>query len=247
MEEKEAIKDAFTELAPRYEKVVDNELHKFWGWSYYAFIDNLIYHTPTINGDRILDVATGTGLIPRKLIADKRNANITGIDITLAMLKNAQKITAKEKTDKKIGFTAGDAMLMPFRSNNFDLVMSGLATHHMNVPKLLSEILRVLKEGGRFSLADVGGASIWGSPIFSFFIKILAYIYFFITENKDRAWAEATAVANIYTKEGWQEVLTETGFTDIRITKLESKNIWVPDPLLIQANKPYQIPGEEIK
>ncbi len=245
MKEKEAIKDAFTELAPRYERVVDNELHKFWGWSYYAFIENLVANTPTTNGEQILDVATGTGLIPRKLIADGRTANITGIDITLAMLKNGQDIITKEKISQQITFTTGDAMLMPFRPNNFDLVMSGLATHHMDVPKLLSEILRVLKPGGRFSLADVGGARIWRSSIFSFFIKILAYVYFFITENKDRAWAEATAVSNIYTKDGWAEVLTKAGFTDIRIKQLESKSFWVPDPLLIQAKKPIHFPGEE--
>ncbi len=245
MKEKEAIKDAFTELAPRYERVVDNELHKFWGWSYYAFIENLVVNTPTTTGEQILDVATGTGLIPRKLIAAGRNANITGIDITLAMLKNGQEIIAKEKIGQQISFTTGDAMLMPFRSNNFDLVMSGLATHHMNVPKLLSEILRVLKPGGRFSLADVGGARIWRSSIFSFLIKILAYVYFFVTENKDRAWAEATAVANIYTKEGWVEVLTQAGFIDVHITQLDSKSFWVPDPLLIQAKKHIQFPGEE--
>ncbi len=239
MEEKDAIHEAFTELAPRYEKVVDNELHKFWGWSYYDFIENLVIHTPTSSGDRILDVATGTGLIPRRLIENGRNCNITGVDITLAMLKHGQKILKSKQMEKIISFTTGDAMGMPFKSNNFDVVMSGLATHHMNVPMMLSEIVRVLKPGGRFSLADVGGTRLWKNPIIAFLIKILAYIYFFITENKERAWAEATAVVNIRTKEGWQEVLHASGFTNISITELPSKSFWVPDPLLIQASKPY--------
>lgn len=239
MEEKDAIHEAFTELAPRYEKVVDNELHKFWGWSYYDFIENLVKNTPTTSGEKILDVATGTGLIPRRLIENDRDCKITGVDITLAMLKNGQKILKSKHMELMISYTTGDAMSLPFKSNYFDVVMSGLATHHMNVPTMLGEIVRVLKPGGRFSLADVGGTRLWKNPFIAFFIKILAYVYFFITENKDRAWAEATAVVNIHTKEGWHEILSNSGFTNISITELSSKSFWVPDPLLIQASKPF--------
>ncbi len=42
MTDKDVIIDAFTELAPNYEKVVDAELRRFWGWSYESFVDRLI-------------------------------------------------------------------------------------------------------------------------------------------------------------------------------------------------------------
>ena len=71
MEEKETIVEAFTELAPRYEYIVDKELQKFWGWSYQSFIDNLIASTPTSSGDRILDIATGTNINPPKIDCTK--------------------------------------------------------------------------------------------------------------------------------------------------------------------------------
>ncbi|PKN86915.1 MAG: hypothetical protein CVU46_06225 [Chloroflexi bacterium HGW-Chloroflexi-8] len=245
MEEKTTIKEAFTELAPRYEKVVDKELQKFWGWSYENFIESLILNTKTIPGEHILDIATGTCLIPRRLIENKRQVMITGIDITHAMLKHGKDKIIKSGMDSNIYLATGDAMLMPFKRNSFELAMCGLATHHMNVSKLLGEVYRVLKPDGRFSLADVGGSSLWRKPIASFFIKILAYIYFLITENKDRAWAEATAVANVQTTDSWFEKLTKVGFTNIEIEKLPSKSFWVPDPLLIQATKPKYFPGEE--
>ena len=245
MEEKTTIKEAFTELAPRYEKVVDKELQKFWGWSYENFIESLILNTKTIPGEHILDIATGTCLIPRRLIENKRQVKITGIDITHAMLKHGKEKIIKSGMDSNIYLATGDAMLMPFKRNSFELAMCGLATHHMNVSKLLGEVYRVLKPDGRFSLADVGGSSLWRKPIASFFIKILAYIYFLITENKDRAWAEATAVANVQTTDSWFEKLTKVGFTNIEIEKLPSKSFWVPDPLLIQATKPKYFPGEE--
>jgi ubiquinone/menaquinone biosynthesis C-methylase UbiE len=245
MDEKEAINEAFTELAPRYEKVVDNELQKFWGWSYQRFIENLVNHTTVCNGDRILDVATGTCLIPRQLFEKNQDVSIIGIDITLAMLKNGKDKFARSALKQQISLTTGDAMRMPLRDNSFDIVMCGLATHHMDVILLLSEMCRVLKPEGRLSMADVGGARLWRNPIIGFFIKILAYSYFLITENKDRAWAEAMAVSNVQTSESWRTTLAKCGFSNIEIQKLPSKSFWVPDPLLIQAIKLTNFPGEE--
>lgn len=245
MEEKTAIKEAFTELAPRYEKTVDNELQNFWGLSYYDFIDTLINKTKTNPGEKILDVATGTCLIPRRLVENQRNVNISGIDITFDMLKNGKEKIKKIGANSFISLTTGDAMLMPFRSNIFDVVMCGLATHHMDVPKLLHEIFRILKPDGRFSLGDVGGSKLWKFPLIQFFIKILAFFYFLFTENVDRAWAEAKAVTNVQTAESWEEILSESGYSNIKIQKLQSKKFWVPAPLIIQAQKPNHFPGEE--
>lgn len=78
-----------------------------------------------------------------------------------------------------------------------------------------------------------------------FIIKILAFFYFLFTENIDRAWAEAKAVSNVQTAKSWEELLSESGFTNIEIQKLQSKKFWVPDPLIIQAQKPNHFPGEE--
>jgi len=245
MEEKTSIKEAFTELAPRYEKTVDNELQKFWGWSYYGFIDTLVNETKINDGEKVLDVATGTCLIPRRIIEKNKNVNISGIDITFDMLKNGKEKINQISSNSGVALTTGDAMLMPFKSNIFDVVMCGLATHHMDVPKLLREIHRILKPDGSFSLGDVGGSKLWRFPPIQFIIKILAFLYFLFTENINRAWAEAKAVANVQTKESWEGILLESGFSNIKIQKLQSKKFWVPDPLIIQAIKTNQIPGEE--
>ena len=128
-------------------------------------------------------------------------------------------------------------MQMPYASSSFDLILCGLATHHMQVEQLTAEIYRILRENGRFSLADVGGSKWWRNSIINFFIKILAYIYFLITENKDRASAEASAVSNVFTADEWRQILSKAGFKQIKITLLKSRKFWVPDPLLIQAIK----------
>lgn len=237
MEEKEVVVEAFTELAPRYESVVNNELNKFWGWSYQGFINFLIENTPIADGELLLDIATGTGVIPRAVMQTNTDCKIVGIDITQAMLRHGKQKLGENLFGKKVFLTTGDAMRMPFAPSSFNLILCGLATHHMQVDLLTAEIFRILKENGRFSLADVGGSKLWRNPVVNFFIKILAYFYFLITENKDRAWAEASAVSNVFTAEDWHQILSNAGFKEIKITLLKSRKFWVPDPLLIQACK----------
>lgn len=92
---------------------------------------------------------------------------------------------------------------MPFSNESFNVVMCGLATHHMNVPRMLSEIRRVLKSGGRISLADAGGSSLWRLSVIKFIIRMAAFLYFLAVENISRAWAEAA---------GRKRAMTEKNF-----------------------------------
>lgn len=245
MEDKEVVVEAFTELAPRYESVVNNELNKFWGWSYDGFIKFLIDNTIIQDDELLLDIATGTGVIPRAVMQANPNCKIVGVDITQAMLRHGKRKLGNELFGKKVFLTTGDAMKMPFSSSSFDLILCGLATHHMQVNQLASEIYRILQDNGRFSLADVGGSKLWRNPVINFFIKILAFFYFLITENKDRAWAEASAVSNVFTADDWYQILKNAGFKDIKVTLLKSNKFWVPNPLLIQAKKVISTPRRE--
>ncbi len=238
MDEQETIIEAFTELAPRYEGTVDRELQKFWGWSYEGFINHLINQTPINEHDVILDVATGTAVIPLKLIQEKKNGGqIVGLDITEAMLRRGNNKIKGNNSAKSIRLTCGDAMKMPFNQHSFDMVLCGLAVHHMDVDLLLSEMERVLKTGGRISIADVGGSTLWRIPVIRGILKAVAFSYFLVTENASRAWAEATAIPHIRTSEEWHSILTNLGFSSINIYKLPSKYKWIPDPLFIHATK----------
>ena len=240
MDEQDVVIDAFTELAPRYEKVVDSELNRFWGWSYAGFVDRLIESTPIADGDLILDLATGTSVIPRRLVEKiKKEFRVVGLDITARMLKRGKEKIDQDKANLNIHLACGDAMVMPFDNMSFNVVMCGLATHHMNVPRMLSEINRVLKKGGRISLADAGGSSLWRLPVIKFIIRTVAFLYFLAVENISRAWAEAAAVSNIRTADEWKLILSEFGFIDIQIAVLPSKRFWIPSPLVIEAIKSY--------
>jgi ubiquinone/menaquinone biosynthesis C-methylase UbiE len=253
MDDRENIIETFTELAPRYEEVVNAELNRFWGWSYTGFVNRLIQATPIPDRGRMLDLATGTGVIPIKVAnngsgesasASSRSDNaagldrIHGLDITMSMLARARKKMVARHLQDKVDLVCASAMDIPYANGSFHLVTCALATHHMDVRLLLSESWRILREEGNLSIADVGGSNLWKRPVIKLFLRIAAFVYFLFTENIHRAWAEAGAVSNVRSKEEWTDLLIQAGFQNIRITKLTSKHRWIPEPLVIQAVKP---------
>ena len=239
MSDKENIIETFTELAPRYEEVVNIELNRFWGWSYAGFVDQLLQMTLIPEKGRVLDLATGTGVIPIKVAVEGVSKScIHGLDITMSMLARAKKKMVSGSIQDRVDLVCASAMDIPYADESFDLVTCALATHHMDVKLLLSETLRILHEKGMLSIADVGGSNLWKLPVIKFFLRIAAFVYFLFTENIKRAWAEAEAVSNVRSKEEWFDLLIEAGFREIKITKLKSKHRWIPEPLVIQAVKP---------
>jgi ubiquinone/menaquinone biosynthesis C-methylase UbiE len=236
MKEKQAIKETFEEFSTHYEESVDGELNRFWGWSYAMFLEELVKRTPIQKDQKILDIATGTAMIPRKISSQNiPGVHITGLDITEAMLAKGKIEVQKLDAKNSITLTCGDAMALPFPSQTFDVVLSGLASHHMSIPLMLSEKKRVLKPGGLLSIIDIGMSPFWKLPIISFLVKIIVFLVFMFQKNPARAWSEAAAVKNTRTPEGWKLELEKAGFIDIRITKLSSKYRWVPEPLTIQS------------
>lgn len=239
MVETDHIIDAFEELSPRYEQVVDSEIHKFWGWRYTNFVEKLLESLPTNTDGLILDVATGTGFIPRKL--SERHASsckIVGLDITFGMLINGKVKIKEMDAANKISLACGDAMSMPFKRDCFEVIICGLATHHMQISRLLSEMHRVLISGGKVIIADVSGSSYWRSPAIKWMIQIATFLYFLITTNLSRARAEASAIPNVYTKDEWLKLFTDLGYIETNISQLPAKRAWIPSPLLMRATKP---------
>ena len=98
-------------------------------------------------GERVLDLATGTGITA--IAARERGANVTGVDLTPELLAVAQK-KAQDAGFDDIDFREGDAEALPFADATFDVVLSTCG--HMfapDQPKVASELARVTRPGGR--------------------------------------------------------------------------------------------------
>ena len=98
-------------------------------------------------GERVLDLATGTGITA--IAARERGAAVTGVDITTELLAVARN-KASDAGFEDIDFREGDAEALPFADATFDVVVSTCG--HMfapDQPKVATELARVTRQGGR--------------------------------------------------------------------------------------------------
>ena len=101
-------------------------------------------------GERILDVATGTGWAARRIAA--RGAQVTGIDLGADLIEAARARSAAEQV--KIDFQVGDAESLPFENKAFDAVISTFGVMFVSKPEAAAvELSRICKPGGRIALA----------------------------------------------------------------------------------------------
>lgn len=138
--DKKDIISFFDEFAPTWDNI--NERND-------AVITKILDNCGIFVGTRVLDVACGTGVLFPDYIS--RKANVTGLDISAEMVK-----TAKDKFPQ-IEVICGDAENISF-AEKFDVIMIYNAFPHFpNPEKLIENLAKLLKKGGRISIAH--GAS----------------------------------------------------------------------------------------
>jgi len=229
------IGEAFTELASHYEETMDRELGSFLGSSYSDFVDGLIALAHVKDGDVVLDVATGTAYFPRRLAAKVRDkSRIVGLDITPAMLDYGRKKLEGLAGPARISLVCASGMAMPFGEGVFDTVVCGMGTHHMDVPRMLAEMRRVLKAEGRLIVVDVGASSFWRSFLGAALLRILLLCHG-VARKSARAQAEIEAFANIRTADEWRSLLADTGFRKIEVSETRARRFWYPHVLTMTA------------
>jgi demethylmenaquinone methyltransferase/2-methoxy-6-polyprenyl-1,4-benzoquinol methylase len=96
-------------------------------------------------GARVLDVATGTGLVARELA--RRGARVVGLDQSEAMLREAIRRTAR--VGLEVRFVLGRAERLPFPDGAFDAVTFTYLLRYVDDPEAtVAELARVLRPGG---------------------------------------------------------------------------------------------------
>jgi demethylmenaquinone methyltransferase / 2-methoxy-6-polyprenyl-1,4-benzoquinol methylase len=103
------------------------------------------------HGDLVLDLAAGTGTSTRAFTA--AGARCVACDFSEGMLRVGASRPAPAAG--RIGFTAGDALALPFAGQTFDVVTVSFGLRNVADPSVaLAELLRVTKPGGRLVICE---------------------------------------------------------------------------------------------
>jgi len=135
-------KDPYKKIARTYDRYVEPSI------AVIRHIGMKMY--PPREGIHVLDVGCGTGT--NLMLYHEAGCNVFGIDLSPTMVEVAQK-----KLGDRAEIRLGDASKMPYSDDSFDLVTGFLTLHEMPSqirPAVISEMVRVMKHGGRILLID---------------------------------------------------------------------------------------------
>ncbi|UQN14591.1 class I SAM-dependent methyltransferase [Gulosibacter sp. ACHW.36C] len=164
-------------------------------------------------GQRVLDVACGTGTVTR-ILADY-GATVTGLDFSHGMISEAIK---RHGEHPNITFQQGDATQLPFEDNTFDVTTVSFGIRNVQEPKrALAEMLRVTKPGGRILVCEFShptnglvnfGYDTYMNVLMPGIVKLVssdpeAYDYLF---NTIQAWPEQATFASWLREVGYEQV-----------------------------------------
>jgi SAM-dependent methyltransferase len=98
-------------------------------------------------GQDVLDLGTGTGVLPRNLY--RFGANFTGTDISEPQIEQARKLSAEKNMD--INYIVVSAEDVDFPDNSFDVITACQCFMYFNTDILVPKMVRMLRPGGRFA------------------------------------------------------------------------------------------------
>ena len=218
------IKEMFNRISSRY--IIMNKLMTFGRDSYWR--KELIRLVSLKDGDKLLDVATGTGDVIKAAMAGKvKFDRCTGVDFSIGMLEVAKSrfssspgrhIPNKLINVQEVEWIEGDALDLPFNNNDFDVVTSAyLMRNAGDVDAAFTEQYRVLKPGGRVACLDTTPpVKTIMSPFINFYlVKIIPLLGSLVAGSKSAYTYLPETTKAFKTAEELKEIMIKTGFKKV--------------------------------
>jgi demethylmenaquinone methyltransferase/2-methoxy-6-polyprenyl-1,4-benzoquinol methylase len=144
------VRDLFDDTAPWYD----------WSVAFLSFGSGGRYRREALaragltRGQRVLDIATGTGVVARAALPISGNANdITGLDPSIGML-----LAGRAKA--RFPLVQAGSEHLPFRDASFDMITVGFALRHFaDLDAVFRDCRRVLRPGGRILIMEITAPS----------------------------------------------------------------------------------------
>lgn len=145
------VQGVFTSVASKYDimnDVMSVGIHRIWK-------DAMMDWLAPRPGQKLLDVAGGTGDISFRFLKRAGHGHSTVCDITESMLIEGRKRAEAESMADSLDWVVGDAMKLPFADNTFDVYTISFGIRNVTRPQeALNEAYRVLRPGGRLMVLE---------------------------------------------------------------------------------------------
>ncbi len=178
--------------------------------------------------DTMLDLCCGTGDLAIRLaqLAD-HSTKVVGLDYSPTMLEKAKEKAEHKMLKSELNFMLGDVNDLPFPNEYFNCIGISFAFRNLtyknpNTTRYLSEIVRVLKNGGQFIIVE-------SSQPTNKFIRKIDHLYLrtfvrwtgtFLSKNKTAYNYLTESARNFYTAEELSGLLTRAGFKRVSVKRL---------------------------
>jgi len=174
------------------------------------------------DGDRVLDVCTGTGelafLLARKV---GPGGTVTGVDFCEEMINRAREKTGHRHPN--LSYILSDAKKLPFHDSTFDAVT--VAFGMRNIPDTilaLQEIKRVLKPGGRFVCLELTKPRVrWFQVLYEWYVfRIMPTIAEVVVKTAAPYLYLPRSINAFYPPDEFKRVIEGCGFSRVSIDSL---------------------------
>lgn len=215
MAKKEGIRKLFDNIAGDYDRlnhILSLNIDKSWRRKAVKEIAD------TAEPLNILDEACGTCDFTIEIAkGSPQGSKVTGIDLSEGMLQIGREKCRKEGITAEL--QTGDCEAMPYDEGTFDRIGVAFGVRNFeNLPKGLTEMLRVLKPGGKLVILEL---SIPRNPIIRwcyklYFLKILPAIGGWVSGNRSAYEYLPSSVLRFPAPEKFMEMMQEAGFEQVR-------------------------------
>ena len=205
----------FSSVARKYDlmnDVMSLGIHRVWK-------DGMMDWLAPRGGQKVLDVAGGTGDIAFRILRRAPGAEVTVLDLTEDMLIEGQARAEAETFADRLSWVVGDAMALPFEANTFDLYTISFGIRNVTrIEDALSEAYRVLKPGGRLMVLEFSQLPVpamqWAYDRYSY--NVIPRMGQMIAQDRDSYQYLVESIRNFPDQDRFAAMIGAAGFEQVR-------------------------------
>jgi demethylmenaquinone methyltransferase/2-methoxy-6-polyprenyl-1,4-benzoquinol methylase len=209
----------FSSVASRYDVMNDlmsGGVHRLWK-------DAMMDWLAPRPGQRLLDVAGGTGDIAFRFLRRAPSAEAVVLDLTEAMLVEGQRRAEAEKLADRLTWVVGDAMALPFEAASFDVYTISFGIRNVTrIEDALAEAFRVLKPGGRLMVLEFSQlpnpALQWAYDRYSF--NVIPTMGKVVTGDRDSYQYLVESIRRFPDQDSFAAMIRAAGFEQVKYRNL---------------------------